>query len=326
MGRVYEVESSMIEVSMNRQLFSITAFFLLVGCNETSTTEDVLDDHQILPTCIRFEAAETQIRLPSNIRLFFSLRDCDGNPIVGLDETAFVVYEDDRAISVFESGLKALQTQLGFQVHVMLLLDLSGSVVASGNLDRLHAGALSFISVMFGEDAEVLPHMEVAIYGFATRTDPIREIVGFTSCPDKLRQGLDDIETFVPSDISTNLYGSIVGAADVLEGLLDPGDDKPIQQTILIILTDGTDTAAMTTNREALLALTDDPATPEEEGVHRTYTLGVGAEIDEHELEELALGGESVMVDEWDDLASAFTNLASYIVNEAGAYYILGSM
>lgn len=282
------------------------------------TSDDVQDDTPIQPpACVEFvQAAPPRVQTPSNIRLFFSVQSCDGEPVVGLTTEQFVVSEDEQPISRFESGLGTIGASLGFEIHVVLLLDMSGSVVGAGHFEELRSAALDFVNAIFptAED-ESIPNIHVAIYAFATRTEEIHRIIDFTSCPGDLTTALNALgEDDVPADLATNLYGSVLDAQALLEEQTTPSGDRPIQQGVLVTFTDGTDTAAMESAVDAqnAVALLD-----------RAYTIGVGGEINQSELENLGPSG-SVMADDWDEAAAAFTEVAGSILDESRSYYILG--
>ena len=80
--------------------------------------------------------------LPSVVRLFFTLQDCNGQGITGKTESDFIVSENNEEISVFESSQQLIPSTL--DLKTLLLLDMSGSIVDSGSLSNLQEAAISF--------------------------------------------------------------------------------------------------------------------------------------------------------------------------------------
>ena len=82
--------------------------------------------------CVRFNNPELQSASPSVVRVAFQLRQCeDDRPVAAMDLDDFLVEEDGSGISSFESGVAVVRDDRSFQQAVVIMLDVSGSVLGS---------------------------------------------------------------------------------------------------------------------------------------------------------------------------------------------------
>ena len=83
-----------------RKLISILLIGSLVSCGGKVLEEEDVEEINC-PMTMNLLYGETYS--PSVVRLYFTLRDCNENGVVGKSESDFTVSEDDSELSVFES-------------------------------------------------------------------------------------------------------------------------------------------------------------------------------------------------------------------------------
>ncbi len=164
-----------------------------------------------------------------NVRLvnvFANVTDGTGAIIGGLTKEDFAVSEDGRAqrIAVFER-----QSEL--PLNLVLAVDTSGSV--KKDLSAEEQAAKRFVHALLrGQD-------RMALLQFA---DEVREVVGFTNQTSRLDKGLGALKT----GNSTAFYDAVYLAAQNLAGKQG--------RKVLVVITDGGDTAKNTSYAQALEA------------------------------------------------------------------------
>ena len=284
-----------------RKLILILLIGYLVSCGGKVLEEEDVDEVNC-PMTMNLLYGETYS--PSVVRLYFTLRDCNENGVVGKSESNFTVFEDDSEISVFESEQQLIPSSLGFDIKNLLLLDMSGSIVESGNLPSLQSAATSFV--------ESLTEQEVAIYVFDGQQS-IQQIVDFTDDTNALTAGISSLDTYTVADNSTNLNGAVLAGLNVLDSESTQSTSS-IFEGSLTIFTDGSDQAAWNSNAEAVTAVNS--------SAHSVYSIGLGGEVDQGHINSLGEEG-SWTADDVSDLEEVFTSLSSVIIDRANSLYIL---
>ena len=71
--------------------------------------------------------------------MFFTVDDCDGNPMLDLTEVDFEVFEDDNRLAGAEARHCAILNRDGLGVFVTLLLDMSAST--NEHIEQVKAAA-----------------------------------------------------------------------------------------------------------------------------------------------------------------------------------------
>ena len=152
--------------------------------NASDVDTDTAADADPESDCTDFEMnlLEAETLLPAVVRVFFRLTNCDGEAVPGLTEADFTVLEDGDSISIFESSQQIVPTVAGYQLSTLLLLDMSGSMVAAGLVDDLQAATRTFIDRMGTEH-------EIAIYTFDGR-EVLSLLVDFTQDATVLNDGI----------------------------------------------------------------------------------------------------------------------------------------
>ena len=90
--------------------------------------------------CVQLRTMEGRVQQPSTL-LHFTVDDCSGRPLSGLEMDDFEIFEGDNRLSV--EAVRRILPQDGMQAFVSLVLDLS--VSTRNQLDEMIAGATSFV-------------------------------------------------------------------------------------------------------------------------------------------------------------------------------------
>jgi len=254
---------------------------------------------------LQLRAIDTTFETPSNVAVYFTVDTDDGNPVPGLQADSFRIYEDGQLVSAYESKQTILNPQVAAVHYTLLLVDLSASVVESGQLPQLVAASEAFTS-------RVGAVQQVAVYTFDGRED-IQEVVGFTRSGQGAEGALRTLENRQVRDPSTNLHGAVVKGIEVLKTQMEHST-VPLHFGTLVVFTDGTDRAGRV-SRDAMLDAVD-------EGNMDVYSIGVGGEVDADELQALGRNG-FVRAENGERLQAAFDEVAQKIEGYSKRFYLL---
>jgi hypothetical protein len=278
---------------------------------ETTTTTTV----QPYPECcLDFTLLEGLAEEPSKIYLFFSVTNCEGEPKSNLTADDFEIYENNDYISKYESDQTILPAPKLYTMSTVLILDTSGSILASETLDSLKLSAKTFVDNVAGKDAQ-----EVAIYLFDGRED-IKELVSYTRDVSTLKNAIESLSregimSDPEYDNSTNLNGAVQKGLSILDQRRSGIESEQLFTGTLVTFTDGTDQAARVSDSDAVNSVKSSD--------HASFTIGLGGEIDESHLNDLGKDG-FVWAENIGDLEEAFTEIANEIERESKKYYVLG--
>jgi Ca-activated chloride channel family protein len=156
------------------------------------------------------------------------VRDGNGRLVTGLKANDFEVVDagTPRPVSQFQEGLQS-------DARLALLLDSSGSMVVGPKQQRARTAADLLITGLRRSDA-------AAVFSFDSG---VRRLTPYTADPDTLRSAIASVEPFG----ATSLYDAIVNAAQIVE------EDSP-RARALVLLTDGVDTASLSSAEDAAVA------------------------------------------------------------------------
>jgi hypothetical protein len=219
-----------------------------------------------------------------------------------LQPTDFVISEDAKPVSVLESKQTILQEQIAAIHYTLLLVDMSGSVVGSGDMPALMSAASSFAD-------RVGPYQKVALYTF-DGSPHINPIVGFGG---NVRGGVAALGRYRPRDPSTNLNGAVVEAVKVLSREMDNAP-QPLRFATLVVFTDGTDRAHRVLDQEVKSTL--------DTAQFDTFAIGVGAEVNTRELAAIGRSGTFASQNR-EDIARGFDEVAARIEAASRRFYLL---
>lgn len=251
-------------------------------------------------SALKPQLVDASVQKPSNVAVYFTVDTRAGDPVPGLTAEQFHIYEDDKLVSPFESKQTILNPEVAAEHYTLLLVDLSASVTQSGQLDALQEAINRFTS-------QVGQLQQTAVYGFDGRAE-IVAIRGFSPGVAKV-----NLSTFKPQDPSTNLNGAVVKAVEVLEKQLDKAT-APLRFGTLVVFTDGTDHAHRVTREAALKEVFDVN--------FDVFVIGVGAEIDERELQAFSKSGSALSKDPA-AVGAQFDAIAARIDGYTKRFYLL---
>ncbi len=247
-------------------------------------------------------------RKPSNVAVYFTVDTWGGKPVPGLTAEQFTIYEDGTKVSEFESKQTILNPKVAAAHYTLLLVDMSGSITESKQVDAVVDAATQFTE-------RVEKYQKVGVYAFDGSPD-LYPVVPFTESEAAATGGIEGLKFFKPRDPSTNLNGAVVSALKTLKRSLDL-EPKALHFGTLVVFTDGTDRAARVSREDLDKALD----APEYAGFD-IFAIGVGAEMNDSHLENIGRTGTVKETDQA-NLGRAFDQISSRIEGLTARYYLL---
>jgi hypothetical protein len=259
------------------------------------------------PGCagLRLELHNQSVEKPSNVAVYFSVETRDGGPVAGVPADAFRIYEDGQLISAFESKQTILNPEVAVVHHILLLMDLSGSITESGSLPGLTAAAAAFAE-------RILRTHPVGVFGFDGGPKLI-PVVDFTTQSRSVQAGISALSARKAKDPSTNLHGAVVEALGVLDDRMSRST-QPLRFGTLVVFTDGTDRAHRVSEKDMLRAIKASSV--------NVFAIGLGVEIGERQLQRLGRDG-FVRASDLGVLGQAFDEVATRIEAAGRKFYLL---
>jgi hypothetical protein len=254
---------------------------------------------------MRLDLVDASVQKPSNVALFFQMDDKDGEPKPGVAAEQFQIYEDGKLISTYESKQTILNPEISTVRYTLLLLDMSGSVVESGQVPQLQEAVGAFLEGI-GENEKV------AIYAFDGRAE-ILPLAEFGAREATLARKNELLGKWKTEDPSTNLHGAIVQGVAALDAA-KAASTVPLRFGTLVIFTDGTDRAHRASDEDALAAIRDSRTT--------TFVIGLGGEVDQEEAKRFGKDGFVLAADKA-AMKAAFEDVAERINARGRSYYLL---
>ncbi len=250
------------------------------------------------------EVMEDAAAAPANVAAKLRVT-CDGRALGRrLDPSAFEIAEDGAVLSAYEAERAITPIARESSEIVLLALDLSGSVTASGLRDQLVVATRQLLDALD-------PKQEVALYGFDGRAELV-PFTTFTADRAALTAALERVSGSPTVDSSTNLFGAVVKSLEVLDDELDRRGD--LTHGTLVTFTDGTDRAGRVSRREleGHLGAAD----------HASFAIGVGAEIDEDVLSTIGRTAHVIARDA-SALGPAFADIGAKVRASAETDYLV---
>lgn len=266
---------------------------------------------------------------PSRVSWSFRVDTCGGEPVASLSATQFEIFEDGKKVSAFESQQRIAAKGERFRLYSVVLLDLSGSMLRSGDFSQLQSAAGAYLATALAGGADA---HRVQLMTFDGRASP-QVLVPFTADLATLKAGLASLsvaECTGPADCarypdrrtcagwrcvddSTNLNGAVVQALQALD-VARATSEVPWRDGALVVFTDGTDQAGRVSTADVLAAVR---ATNE-----RLFAIGLGGEVDVPVLRELGRDG-FWPVAKAELLQGTFEELARRMAALANRFYVL---
>lgn len=255
---------------------------------------------------------------PGKVSILFKVSDTNGSPVSGLTADQFTIFEQGRnddcfnTISTSESLARISPNSQVFNNNTLLVLDLSNSVLSS-SLEELKTASASFIDNVIPETEDA--SFKMGIYWFDGE-DELHLLNPFTSSRTELISAIEGIGPDISNDPSTDLYGAVIKATDIAEGLLrENSDNKIIGAASIVVFTDGTDQASRFTERDALNKV--DGANPN----ISFFTIGLGGEIDTQILADIGKTF-SVFAGNAAELETTFNDISFRVAEQANSFYL----
>src|SRR5450759_902329 len=86
---------------------------------------------------LKLQMVDRSVQRPSNIAVYFTVDTTRGDPVADLTPADFHIYEDGRPVSLFESKQTILQPEVAAAHYTLLLVDMSGSVTGSPDMEKV---------------------------------------------------------------------------------------------------------------------------------------------------------------------------------------------
>jgi hypothetical protein len=252
---------------------------------------------------LNMQMVDRSVQKPSNIAVYFTVDTTRGDPVADLTPADFRISEDNRPVSLYESRQTILQPEVVAARYALLLVDMSGSVVSSPDVNRLVEAAANF-------SKRVGAFQKVAVYAF-DGSPHITPMVGFGA--PSTEAAINSLAWYRPKDPSTNLNGAVVEAIRVLERQLDHAS-APLRFGTLVVFTDGTDHAGRVKDQALRDAVAQAPVD--------VYAIAVGAEVNDAEVRAIGRSGTFASKNP-QDIARGFEEIAHRIEGFTRRYYLL---
>ena len=253
---------------------------------------------------LKLQMVDHSVHRPSNVAVYFSVETRSGDPVANLTPQDFHIYEDKQPVSILESKQTILNPEVAAIHYTLLLIDMSGSVVDSGDMPALIQAASTF-----GD--RVGPYQKVAVYTF----DGSPHLTGVVPFGGNVRAGVASLGNRRPRDPSTNLNGAVIEGVRVLNQQMEHGP-VPLRFGTLVVFTDGTDRAHRASEDDVMKTL--DAAGPGFE----TYVIGAGQEVDSKQLSRIGRSGTFASQNRA-DVQKGFDEISARIETASKKYYLL---
>jgi len=257
--------------------------------------------------CLNLELLEGDTTPEGAVIVNFTAHGSGGAPATGMEAGDFEILEDGELVSEFESQQTILNPKAQFRLVSLLLLDMSGSILESGNLSALQEAAVAYVEATTSVS-------EVGIYRFDGREDII-PVVEVTDDIDELRTGIESLSGVCDEDAcdpSTNLNGAVIDGLGLLDDV-ESGSPRIFGGSV-VVFTDGTDRASRASDDDAIARVRGSG--------HDVYSIGLGGEVDRGFLNKVGKSG-TVYADDAAEVSEAFADVAQTVADEARSFYSL---
>ncbi|MFT4647149.1 MAG: hypothetical protein ACI87O_003059 [Planctomycetota bacterium] len=261
-----------------------------------------------------------RIDLPGRMSVLVQVLDELGDPVSGLTNDNFELFEDGQVVSRTESQQQLLPRPRVFRSFSHLLLDLSGSVTQTpqGQQSEIDA-ALRFIELVTQAEENYL-----AISFFFGGQDIAPALLddltplGFSNNATLLTEAVENVDLIQVTSTSTNLYGAILDGLGTLDdALISSQSVVEFQSLTLVTFTDGTDQAGLFALQDVTNFLDLSP------NRYNLQAIGVGTEIDTQTLAGIGPNGW-LLADNLDSLTETFGQVGNYVRDLANSFYLVG--
>lgn len=242
---------------------------------------------------------------PANVAVYFKVETANGDPVGGLSADQFVIYEDGKEVSQYESQQTIINPEAAASHYTLLLVDMSGSISESGESKSVVEAATAFTE-------RVEKFQKVGVYAF-DGSEELHPIAPFTNSAGGATAAVKRLEHFKAKDPSTNLHGAIIKGIEELDEALSRAE-HPMRFGTLVVFSDGTDRAARVSEGDMRKAIKDTE--------YDVFAIGLGAEMSEEQLEDVGKNGTAMAADRG-AVVQAFDTIAKRIEDLTKSYYLL---
>ena len=239
----------------------------------------------------------------AHVSLYFTATDADDEPVPGLVSADFVAQEDDLPVDALESAFRVTHPKGSLVIPTVLLLDLSRSVVTAGALEQVKSAADLVIDSL---DAT----QRLSILTFA---ESVTTRSAFTTDKAALHTAVASLTQ--ADGNTTNLYGALAQSYGLWSDgfyVYDSTATEPqLVAGVMIVITDGNDTAAISTLDDVIVA----------RGSRRTIFIRVGQDVDATIASAIANAGVIDASGGFDDLDDAVDRTTERIAKLNDAIY-----
>jgi hypothetical protein len=178
-------------------------------------------------------------KAPAKVAFLFRATTKSGVPLTNLACGNFILLEDGEPISKYESAYRIVSNPEVFQMHTLLLLDLSGSIVdRDQTLDSLKIAATKLVRALL---ASGLKNTDLSVHWFDGGTN-INQLIDFTADTLALLNAIAGVNKNTRTDKSTNLNGAIVQGIDKIKAKVFQKKEG-VSYGTLVLFSDGKDRA-----------------------------------------------------------------------------------
>lgn len=241
---------------------------------------------------------------PSNVAVFFSVDDSEGQPVPGLTAQDFHIYEDGSLVSESESQQTIVAQEVAAEHFTLLLVDMSASVSESDQAPLLDSAVAEFTTRLGAQQ-------RVGVYAFdgAEELHPISPFARPGAAP----RGAGRLGSFRGRDPSTNLHGAVILALQELGAAMEASRAQ-LRFGSLVVFSDGTDRAARVSWGDMIDAVDRSDVD--------VFAIGLGDEMDEDQLAAIGRSGY-VRATDASAIAQAFQDIGARIAGYMQRYYLL---
>lgn len=271
------------------------------GPDFTPTADDSANTTQL-----EMRSKDFRVEDNSVISVLFQVKDTAGNFYHQLTVDDLEVLEDNEDISARESQLELLdKSWFNYQFDTVVMLDVSNSIL---ELDVIKQKLTDFFA---GENVpnSLLTKQRIALYTF---DDDVKQLMTFNRATGQISEAIAKASNSRAA--STNLHGAIMTG---IEQWTEQLKLSKVQLGSLVVITDGTDTAARYNLDTVEKALADTNA--------QVHMIGIGNDFDDDDKEifgKLGTGGV-VWVDGAAQLDQALTKVWDRLNRYSNSYYHL---
>ena len=254
-------------------------------------------------------------RPPAEISVFFKIELDDGTPVATLTKSDFELFEDGDRVDPNESDRTIDPNPGTFLSPVILLLDLSGSILGGGTLPTLQTAANTFVQELLEPDPDRQGEVDLAIFWFDGEAD-LHVLTESSADIQTHTDAIDAITEDISNDATTDLNGSVIEGAQAVADRVNAVSAPVVAVGSLVVFTDGRDLAKRHDEQEVLDVIEALP-----QGV-AVYTVGLGETIEREVLEDFGKDG-SIFAEDVADLVETFREISDRVNNDVKGHYLL---